>query len=250
MESGMFQILTEEKRREIVINYLSNNAGCTAEDIVNGQKTIGRVKVFKILRDLKKEEIINSRVSLEDKRKILLFINGDIPLIAIPRELDEIEKLLNPILTDLLKDLMPFALDSKMRDSKGRYHSSEDYRYNFVHSIVPIQIIIDLIDHIYSKKAFDWSSHIKDKESLDRLHMSCFLRIHEFQRKLTNIVDKTITKNAELRENILEDTLGYPTPDFGTAVLEISEMGMLKTAKPLLQFLAKISGNYSILLHD
>jgi Tfp pilus assembly ATPase PilU len=43
------QPLDENRRRQIIIDFISTHQGCTAEDIVKGQNKIGRKKVFKIL---------------------------------------------------------------------------------------------------------------------------------------------------------------------------------------------------------
>jgi hypothetical protein len=42
----LIEIINEETRRRLVIDFIDRNQGCTAEDIVNGQDKIGRVKGF------------------------------------------------------------------------------------------------------------------------------------------------------------------------------------------------------------
>jgi hypothetical protein len=106
-----------------------------------------------------------------------------------------------------------------------------------------------MIIQIYNRKAFDWSEQIRDRESLDRLHMNCFLRIHGFQRRFTDMVDKALKKNPELREVVLEVIFTFPPGTFQESVAYIREYGMLKVSKSLLRYLAKISGNDSQLLH-
>jgi hypothetical protein len=242
--------LTEEDRRNTVINYIQDSSGCTAEDIVNNQKLIGRVKIFRILKELKKEEIITAQVSLKDKRKSLLFINQKNYLVSVPMELDEIDRLLNPIFSKCIERLSAIAPDDKWRDPKGRYHGRDDYNYAVISLLIPIEIIINMIIQIYNRKAFDWSEQIRDRESLDRLHMNCFLRIHGFQRRFNDMVDKTLKKNPELRENSLEVLFTFPPGTFQESVGYIMEYGMLKVSKSLLKYLAKISGNDSQLLHN
>jgi hypothetical protein len=241
--------LTEEDRRKSVIDYIRENSGCTAEDIVNNQKLIGRVKIFRILKELKKEAIIKTQVSLKDKRKSLLFINQKNYLVSVPAELDEIDRLLNPIFSKCLEWVSAIAPDDKWRDPKGRYHAAIDYTINISSVSIPVQIIINMINQIYNKKAFDWSAQIKDKESLDRLHMNCFITIHGFQRKLIDFLDKTI-KNTQVKAEVLDGTLTFPPGTFEESVVNIAEYGMLKESRQLLKYLAKISGNDSGLLHN
>jgi hypothetical protein len=164
-------------------------------------------------------------------------------------ELDEIDRLLNPIFSVCLEWVSTIAPDDEWRDPKGRYHAAVDYRLGIASVSIPLQIIINSINQIYNKKAFYWSAQIKDKESLDRLHMSCFIRIHAFQRKLIDILDKTI-KNSQVKEDVLDGTLTFPPGTFEESVVNIAEYGMLKESRKLLKYLAKISGNDSELLHN
>jgi Tfp pilus assembly ATPase PilU len=64
----LIEIINEETRRRLVIDFIDRNQGCTAEDIVNGQDKIGRVKVFRILKDLKKENVVHTDSSEKNKR--------------------------------------------------------------------------------------------------------------------------------------------------------------------------------------
>jgi hypothetical protein len=164
-------------------------------------------------------------------------------------ELDEIYRLLNPIFSKCFERVSAIAPDDEWRDPKGRYHDPMDYTLSIASVSIPIQIIINLINQIYNKKAFYWSARIKDKESLDRLHMSCFIRIHAFQRKLIDIFDKTL-KNSRVKKEVLDGNLTYPPGTFEESVVYIAEYGMLKESRQLLKYLAKISGNDSGLLHN
>ena len=44
----------EQSRLDAITNFIGKHQGCTAEDIVREDKTSGRVKTFKILKELKK----------------------------------------------------------------------------------------------------------------------------------------------------------------------------------------------------
>ena len=51
--------LNEEKRRKIIVDFVSEHEGCNIQYLINGvQKHIGRVKVFRILDDLEEDNIV------------------------------------------------------------------------------------------------------------------------------------------------------------------------------------------------
>lgn len=61
-------ITLDESRRDAIINFIEKHQGCTAEDIVEGDKMSGRVKTFRILKDLKKEKLVREEKSNTNKR--------------------------------------------------------------------------------------------------------------------------------------------------------------------------------------
>jgi hypothetical protein len=66
--------LDEKTRRDTIIDYIGKHQGCTAEDIVNGSKLSGRIKTFRLIKDLKKENVILTDISQNNRRnKKLLF---------------------------------------------------------------------------------------------------------------------------------------------------------------------------------
>ena len=65
-------IFDEERSRETIIDFVQTHPGCIAQNIVDQTKVGARKKVFRILRDLKKERII-IKEKLKSKRRILNF---------------------------------------------------------------------------------------------------------------------------------------------------------------------------------
>jgi hypothetical protein len=95
--------IDEQQRRQVVIDYISDHKGCIAEDIVKGQTIVGRVKLFRILPDLKKEGVVIPEQSTKNKRDIKLFLNNDHPFVSLPRELKEFKKYFYPLIDGAIK---------------------------------------------------------------------------------------------------------------------------------------------------
>ncbi len=84
--------IDEQTRRNIITGYIRRHKGCIAQDIVKGQTAIGRVKVFRLLNNLKREKVVVEERAERNKRDIKLFLNNDHPLVLVPMQLQEFEK--------------------------------------------------------------------------------------------------------------------------------------------------------------
>jgi hypothetical protein len=87
-------MLDEQTRQRSIIDFISNHQGCTAEDVVEGNKQSGRVKTFRILRDLKKRNVIREEQSDTNKRDKKLFLNETNPLVSFPKEVKQFKEYL------------------------------------------------------------------------------------------------------------------------------------------------------------
>jgi hypothetical protein len=88
-------ILDEQTRQRSIIDFISSHQGCTAEDVVGGNKQSGRVKTFRILKELKKKKVIREEQSDTNKRDKKLFLNETNPLVSFPREVHEFRSVLS-----------------------------------------------------------------------------------------------------------------------------------------------------------
>jgi Fe2+ or Zn2+ uptake regulation protein len=80
----------EERHRRIVTEFISNNQGCTAEQLVDGVgKELSRVPVYKTLKALVAEGLVQDRKANRRDHKFFVDVNN--PLVLIPKQLEEIE---------------------------------------------------------------------------------------------------------------------------------------------------------------
>jgi hypothetical protein len=90
-------MLDEQTRQRSIIDFISSHQGCTAEDVVEGNKQSGRVKTFRILKDLKKRNIIREKQSDTNKRDKKLFLNETNPLVSFPKEVNRFKEYLHEL---------------------------------------------------------------------------------------------------------------------------------------------------------
>jgi hypothetical protein len=120
-----FTIIDEHTRRKLVIDYVSMHLGCTTEDVVKalgktstgqtkglGKITIGREKIFKILKYLKKENAITEEIKKSNRKSKCLYTNNDHPLVFVPNELEKFEMNLKHL------------VDEAKKITEGKYQST------------------------------------------------------------------------------------------------------------------------------
>jgi hypothetical protein len=168
--------LDEEKRRWIIIDFINQNQGCTAEDVVKGQAVNGRDKTFKILKSLKAESIIFEEISERNKRNKKLFVNSSNPLVLLQRELETFEAAYL-LLIERLKEKF------EMRNDSGEYFSRAKKFKVFMN-------ILSIYEHIIksylSSATYSWPRTVRDTESLSKLYAKLFSRLSQIQLSLAN----------------------------------------------------------------
>jgi hypothetical protein len=185
----LMEIMNEERRRKIVIDFIDRNQGCTAEDIVRGLKdtkrSIGRVKVFRLIKDLKEENVILTDISQNNRRNKRLFLNATNPLVSFPKEIEEFKNYLYPL----------------FEGAQYRRHGWDpDLNEVYPSDILIGQCFILFFEYlnINNYRAFAiWPDTIKDKETLTKLYML-------FYSEMTKL-------NLELREK-------FQPVDFGVSI--------------------------------
>jgi hypothetical protein len=163
----------ENKRRQTIIDYIENNQGCTAEDIIRGQTLSGRGKTFRILKDLKKKRIIRVETSDTNRRNKRLFLDENNPLISFPKEVNQFK--------ECLFDLFEKARLFRQWNYKYEIYCPSDELLGECFSLFFEYL------NINNYRAFViWPNTIKDKETLGKLY--------------TLFYSEMIKLNLELRE--------------------------------------------------
>jgi hypothetical protein len=177
-------VLNEQKRQRSIIDFISSHQGCRAEDIVEGNKQSGRVKTFRILKDLKKRNIIREKQSDTNKRDKKLFLNETNPLVSFPKEVNQFK--------EYLYGLFRRAQLYRWWDYEEEVYCPDDSLLRECFSLFFEYLSIN------NYRAFViWPNTINDKETLGKLYALFY--------------SEMIKLNLELREK-------YQPVEFGLAV--------------------------------
>jgi hypothetical protein len=191
-ESLAIEIFDEERSREIIIDFIQTRPGCIAEDILRGEKQIGRKKLFRILGDLKEEKVIieEKRKSKQKVRNKRLFVNGANPQTVVLNELKNFEKIYFSILNKTV-----YAYNN------GRYlgdwqKSSKDFdgddlvkRLSAIALMwQPLHIFYGFLKIYIVRLITNWSKEIRDKDVLNKVNNMIFAKFTSMQIRTNKIM--------------------------------------------------------------
>jgi hypothetical protein len=240
--------LNEENRRKIIVDLISEHQGCNAEYVKNGVKDyIGSVKVFRILKDLKEENIVIGKKSKPNSREIQLYINNDNLLVSVPRELEEFEKAFFTL------------LEKAKSEYERRYFSIVSRTYPYIDSqsefimimpliIQPLQIFHEMVNVYTAYSILLWPKKIQDKDTLRELYTVVFTKIANMQVRTVEILRSLypsevaqvniIILNARFLDNV------YARKNIVEHHETFIKFGMQKEIESVLDTMSKINPKY------
>jgi Fe2+ or Zn2+ uptake regulation protein len=163
--------MNQEERRKSITDYISNNEGCTAEDIVEGLKAeISRAPIFDTLRVLVKEDIVkDDRTNRRDHK---FFVNNNNLLVSTINKLDEFKTYYYHLLDKAYEKIWEIYISNSSNDV-----------INQISAIMCLFIDIFFeVASIYNYYALlIWPRRIKDREYLKKLYNSAFSKITDIK---------------------------------------------------------------------
>ena len=236
--------LDEEKRRKIIIDFISEHQGCNAQYIKNGVKEqIGSVKVSRILKDLKEENIVIEKRRKQNSRDIPLYVNTDNLLVSVPRELEEFE---NAFFILLEKAKLEFEKRNLSILSQTRDPSEFSILIPLI--LQPLKIFHEMINVYNVYSILLWPKKIQDKDTLKELYTVVFTKIANMQvRIIESLKSIKPSEVAEANITVLNskflDSL-YATRNIIDHYEIFSKFEMQKEIEPVLDSMWKINSEY------
>lgn len=182
------------ERRKLVMNFIRDNQGCKAQDIVDGlKKNLSRAPIFDILGELVKEgAVTDEKMNRRDHR---YFLNDDNLLVSIPAELDQFKNYFFKLIDEVNRR---FGTKTKEHDKKYLEHlrenNVEDLEWKMLDPVRKrsriLFSLLGLYQHLvgmYILRSLSiWPKKIRNKETITKLYTEVFNRFQEIQLKLTS----------------------------------------------------------------
>lgn len=251
IDESEIEIFDEEQCREVVIDVIQNaSGGCIAEDILNKQQRIGRKKLFRILADLKKENvIIEGEKSKSKVRYKKLLVNGSNPLAVVLNELKEFEKIYYCILEETV------VIGNKKRTDaiSALEQDVEEPPYIDLLSATdlmwqPLHIFVEFLKVFLARLIIVWSKVIQDQDVINKLYSMIFAKFAYIQTHSYKMVASSILE--EINSSLIRSTYSVMKRNTNQKIKDhiqsLKKYGMEEEANKLLKFLEGISASDGI----
>jgi hypothetical protein len=240
--------LDEEKRRKIIVDFISGHLGCNAEYVKKGvEDYIGRVKVSNIIKDLKEENIVIGKKRKPNSRDIQLYINNDNLLVSVPKELEEFEKAFFTLLAKAKSEY-----EKRYFSIISRSYPFIDYQSEFVMIMPlitqPLQIFHEMVNVYNAYSILLWPKKIQDKDTLKELYTVVFTKIANMQVRTVEILRSLYpSEQAQVNIIILNAKFldnAYATKNITEYHETFSKFEMQKEVESVLDSMSKINPKY------
>jgi hypothetical protein len=167
----------EQRYSQMIVDFILNNPGCTAEYILKNEskkteykREIGRKRLFTILKKLKLKKVIIEKKSHTKARNKMLYVNEDNPLYTVSKELREFERLYPNLLEKV----------------KGKPYPNPKLIYDTT------LLLFDTMRLYMLRLVMIWSRTIEDKYTKELLNFTIFSKLYQMQIKISETLDDGI----------------------------------------------------------
>jgi Fe2+ or Zn2+ uptake regulation protein len=237
--------VTPEQRNH-VMNFIRNNQGCKAQDIVEGiKKDLSRAPIFDTLSELVEQGAVrDEKINRRDHR---YFLNEDNLLVSIPAELDQFKDYFFKLIHEVNR-----RLDTKIKEHDKKYpeHLREDDPDDLEWKMLdPVKkrsrilySLLGLYQHLvgmYILRSLSiWPKKIKNKEAINKLYTEVFNRFQEIQEKLTSDL---APNEVGLYDFAVENLFILKPFDLEVIVRNFYKIGVDEQIEPVMDSLWEIS---------
>ena len=184
--------ITNNKRRDVISDFLKNNPGCSKEVLVRGViSTSSKKTTLKILDELEREKLITIEKDKPNSRAYKIFLHKEHILIVLNKQIrdfnEEFKKLfqkIEAIIPELV--LLPFT-------------NKENIDNNFIMIIfyeqLPLFILKYLMQCLLLKSIVVWPKTIQEEETRNKLNSSILTEISKIFSDYSTFYNSKLSKS-------------------------------------------------------
>jgi len=184
--------INDKSRKEDISNFLSNNPGCSKEELERGvTHTVSKKTVIKILKELEKEEQIKIEKETPNSRAYKLFLCSENILIILDKQIrdinEEFRKLLQKI-EAVIPDLTLLPLTNKKNTDKNLVMI-------LFYEQLPLFILKYLMQCLLLKSIVVWPKFIQKEQVRNKLNSLAFSEISKIISDYSNYYNNKLAKS-------------------------------------------------------
>lgn len=194
--------INDNIRKEEILNFLSNNPGCTKEALVRGVKNIASKKtVLKILNELEIDELIILKKDQPNSRSYKLFLCNDNILIILNKQIQDF----NHEFKKFLQNIEAVIPDLILLPDNNKVNRDKNFMMIIIYEQLPLFILKYLMQCLLLKSMVVWPKIIRKNETINKLNLLVFTEISKI------ISDYSIFYNNKLSKSNIHKVNYNPT---------------------------------------
>lgn len=184
--------LPKNERIDAIINFLSNNPGCTKEDVIRGVKDISSKKtVQNILNKLKEEELITIEKEKTNSRGYKLFLCNDNILIVLNQQIKDF----NYEFTKLLEKIESIIPELILLPFTSKENIDNNFKKILYYEQLPLFILKYLMQCLLLKSIAVWPKNIQKEEIRNKLTSLVFSEMAKIISNYSNFYHNKLSKS-------------------------------------------------------
>jgi len=191
--------MDSEMRRNIIIEFVAKNQGCTAQIIVDGVKDqMSRTLVFSTLKGLLQDHIVEDNKL--NRRNHRYFVNRSNLLYSVTQELNEFEKRILRWIESMKEKYTSQIVLAKKTNLSADFRKAQEIDISAW--FTSKTIVTDVVSNYTREALSKWSKQSQDREFLEKLYATVFSKFQRIISRLSRIIPFTEGERPETVENI------------------------------------------------
>ena len=178
--------LTQNEQK--VVDYIRDNPSCSKADVVRHMSEIAsRITVLNYINNLEAEKIINCKMDKPNSQIYRLYVDNSNVLVSVLNELNDLKHNFYSLI-DNVCEVQKSILESLPSNPPQRFGEPGSLTIP-VDFMTCFEIFFDLLIVYDYRLMLLWSSHIRDKDTLDKLALLIFSKMNEIRNKMITKFD-------------------------------------------------------------
>jgi DNA-binding Lrp family transcriptional regulator len=184
--------INDKSRKEDISNFLSNNPGCSKEELVRGVKhTVSKKTVIKILKELEKEEQIKIEKETPNSRAYKLFLCTENILIILDKQIGDFKE----EFTKLLQKIEAVIPGLTLLPLTNKKNTDKNLVMTLFYEQLPLFILKYLMQCLLLKSIVVWPKFIQKEQVRNKLNSLAFSEISKIISDYSNYYNNKLAKS-------------------------------------------------------
>jgi hypothetical protein len=186
--------IDNNRRRELILDFISKNQGCNKQTVVHyfdpsqsesltenmsiSEINISKKTIYRLIEELVEEGLVRVEKERSNSRDLKLFVDKNNPLVLIPQQFERIESIYNVLLNRFQNfyDSRFKMMDDSPDNIDVRVSAFTDF-FTYPLDQLPTIILRIISDSVTFHSQMIWPNKIHDEDSLRKLLVKSYMKL-------------------------------------------------------------------------